>query len=117
MVQSVAEIENPEQVHYMKPMWDNVLVRPVESPSEKSGIIIPEVAKKVYPTEGTVLDHGFSCEYDWQPGDRVVFSKYAGVEVKFGGLRYYLIKESDFLGILPADAPALEDPNGPKAGV
>jgi chaperonin GroES len=90
------------------PLKDRVLIKRVDQ-EEKSpgGIIIPDTAKEK-PVEGEVLavgqgtrdDHGVVHALDVKVGDRVLFAKWGGNEVKIRGEEYTILKESDILGIL-----------------
>lgn len=91
-----------------KPLKDRVLLKRVDQ-EEKSpgGIIIPDTAKEK-PAEGVVLavgngtvdDHGNLHPVEVKVGDRVLFAKWGGNEVKINGSDYIIMKESDILGIL-----------------
>ena len=90
-----------------RPLHDRVLVRRVEA-EEKSagGIIIPDTAKEK-PQEGRVVavgsgrwENGQKIELEVKVGDRVIFSKYAGTEVKVDDKEYLILRESDVLAIV-----------------
>ncbi len=94
-----------------KPLHDRVLVRRVEEEEKtKGGIIIPDTAKEK-PSEGEVIavgsgtrsEDGTITPLDVKAGDRVLFSKYGGTEVKIDGEDLIILRESDLLGIV--DAP------------
>ena len=86
-----------------KPLADRVLVEPVQAETKTaSGIIIPDTAKEK-PQEGTVVAVG-NGEPD-EPmtvkvGDRVLYGKYAGSELKLDGKDYLVVREGDLLGII-----------------
>ena len=91
-----------------RPLHDRVLVRRVE-PEEKTagGIIIPDTAKEkpqegevVSVGEGTRDEDGERIPLDVKPGDKILFGKWSGTEVKVGGEDLIIMKESDILGIL-----------------
>lgn len=93
-----------------KPLHDRVLVRRVEQESKTSGgIIIPDTAKEK-PIEGEVLavgngmrdDAGKVTPLDVKVGDRVVFGKWSGTEVKVNGEELLILKEADIFGVLAA---------------
>ena len=95
-----------------RPLGDRVLVRRVEEEAKtKGGIIIPDTAKEK-PQEGEVIavgpgarnEDGQRVEMDLKAGDRVLFGKWSGAEVKIDGEDLIIMKESDILGIV--DAPA-----------
>src|SRR5271168_3572128 len=91
-----------------KPLHDRVVVRRVEQ-EEKSagGIIIPDTAKEK-PMEGEVIsvgpgarnEKGELVPLDVKPGDRILFGKYSGTEVKIDGEELIIMKETDVMGIL-----------------
>jgi chaperonin GroES len=93
----------------LKPLGDRVIVEPVEQEEKTaSGIILPETAKEK-PQEGTVLavgpghkdEEGESIPLDVKEGDRVLYAKYAGTEVKLEPDKKVLIlRESDILAIV-----------------
>jgi chaperonin GroES len=91
-----------------RPLGDRVLVKRVEEESKtKGGIIIPDTAKEK-PQEGEVLavgpgardDAGKRIEPDVKVGDRILFGKWSGTEVKIDGQDLIIMKESDILGIV-----------------
>src|SRR5689334_20235318 len=91
-----------------KPLHDRVLVRRVESDERtKGGIIIPDTAKEK-PMEGEVIAVGLGTRaedgkltpLDVKPGDRVLFGKWSGTEVKIDGQELLIMKESDIMGII-----------------
>lgn len=91
----------------IKPLGDRVIVKaiPVEEKT-KSGIIMPDTAKEK-PHEGEVvavgpgrMEKGERIPVDVKLGDRVLYSKYAGTEVKYDGEEYLLLKESDIFAVL-----------------
>lgn len=93
-----------------KPLHDRVLVRRIEG-EEKTvgGLIIPDSAKEK-PSEGEIIsvgegarkDSGELIEMGVKAGDRVLFGKWSGTEVKVGGEDLLIMKESDVLGIIVA---------------
>jgi|SRR6516225_1087782 chaperonin GroES len=97
-----------------RPLHDRVLIRRVES-EEKSagGIIIPDTAKEK-PMEGEVVaagpgargDDGKLQAMDLKAGDRVLFGKWSGTEVKLDNEELIIMKESDVMGIIEHDAAA-----------
>jgi chaperonin GroES len=97
-----------------RPLHDRVLIRRVES-EEKSagGIIIPDTAKEK-PMEGEVVAAGPGARgedgklqpMDLRSGDRVLFGKWSGTEVKLDGEELIIMKESDVMGVIEHDAPA-----------
>jgi chaperonin GroES len=97
-----------------RPLHDRVLIRRVEQ-EEKSagGIIIPDTAKEK-PMEGEVIAAGSGARgedgtlqpLDVKPGDRVLFGKWSGTEVKLDGEELIIMKESDIMGVLEASVAA-----------
>ncbi len=95
-----------------RPLGDRVLVKRVEEEARtKGGIIIPDTAKEK-PQEGEVIavgpgardDSGKRVDMELKAGDRILFGKWSGSEVKIDGEDLIIMKESDVLGIV--DAPA-----------
>jgi chaperonin GroES len=92
----------------IKPMNDRVLVLRVEEEQKTSGgIIIPDTAKEK-PQEGKVVavgsgkvgNDGKRTELEVKVGDRVLFGKYAGTEMKIDGVEHVFMREDDILGII-----------------
>ncbi len=83
----------------VKPLDDRVLVKPVEEEQKSGSIIIPDTAKEK-PIIGEVVAVGTDEEIQKliKVGDRVIFGKYAGEEVKIEGVKHLLISRSDVLG-------------------
>jgi chaperonin GroES len=93
-----------------RPLHDRVLVRRVEAEEKTAGgIIIPDTAKEK-PQEGEVIavgagtrdETGKLVELDVKPGDRILFGKWSGTEVRLEGEDLLIMKESDILGIIDA---------------
>ncbi len=91
-----------------RPLGDRVLVKRVEEESKtKGGIIIPDTAKEK-PQEGEVVSVGLGARdedgkhvpMDLKAGDRILFGKWSGTEVKLEGEDLIIMKESDVLGVL-----------------
>jgi chaperonin GroES len=91
-----------------KPLGDRLLVKPNESEEKtKSGIVLPDSAKEK-PQEGLVIstgegardDKGARIAMDVKTGDTVLYSKYAGTEVKIDGKEHLIIRENDVLAII-----------------
>ena len=92
----------------LRPLHDRVLVRRIEGDTKSpGGIIIPDTAKEK-PTEGEVLSIGSGnrdetgklTPLDVKVGDRVLFGKWSGTEVKIDGEDLLIMKESDIMGVL-----------------
>jgi chaperonin GroES len=92
----------------VRPLQDRVLIRRVaEEEKTKGGIIIPDSAKEK-PAEGEVVavgsgkvtDKGQVRALDVKKGDRVLFGKYSGNEIKIDGVEHLILKEDEILGII-----------------
>jgi chaperonin GroES len=90
------------------PLHDRVLVRRIEGDEKTSGgLIIPDSAKEK-PQEGEVVsvgagakdDQGARIAIDVKAGDKILFGKWSGTEIKIGGEELLIMKESDILGIM-----------------
>ena len=92
----------------LRPLHDRVVVKRIDA-EEKSagGIIIPDTAKEK-PSQGEVISVGSGgrdeagklIPIDVKAGDRVLFGKWSGTEVKIDGVEYLIMKESDIMGVL-----------------
>ncbi|MDI6616111.1 MAG: co-chaperone GroES [Syntrophaceae bacterium] len=92
----------------IRPLHDRIIVKRLEEEEKtKGGIIIPDSAKEK-PMEGKVIavgngkktEEGKIVKMDVKAGDRVLFSKYAGTEVKIDGVEHLIMREDDILGII-----------------
>ena len=92
----------------VRPLYDRVLVKRNEEPvKSKGGLFLPETAKEK-PIEGTILavgegklaDDGSLSPLQVKPGDRVVFGKYSGTEIKVDGEDRLILREDDILGVI-----------------
>jgi chaperonin GroES len=92
----------------LRPLQDRILVQRVqEEEKTKGGIIIPDTAKEK-PAEGKVVavgngkmgDDGKRIALEVKEGDRILFGKYSGTEVKIEGEEYLIMREDDVLGII-----------------
>jgi chaperonin GroES len=92
----------------VRPLQDRLLVRRVEDAEKtKGGIIIPDSAKE-RPLEGNVisvgsgkrLEDGTLVALDVKAGDRILFGKYAGTEIKIDGIDHIILREDEVLGVL-----------------
>jgi len=94
--------------HLLKPLGDRVVIELVEAEEKTaSGIVLPDTAKEkpqegrvVAVGTGRVLDSGEKVALEVKEGDRIIFSKYAGTEVKYEGKEYLIIRENDVLAIV-----------------
>ncbi|MHB9144867.1 MAG: co-chaperone GroES [Symbiobacteriia bacterium] len=92
----------------IKPLGDRVVVKPVANEEKtKSGIVLPETAKEkpqqgevLAVGTGRVLDNGTRLALDVKVGDRVLYSKYGGTEIKLDGEEIMILAEHDILGIV-----------------
>ena len=92
----------------LKPLGDRVVIRVLEQEEKTaSGIFLPDTAKEK-PRQGEVVavgpgklqDDGKRVALDVKVGDKIIFSKYAGTEVKFEGTKYLIVSERDILAII-----------------
>jgi chaperonin GroES len=92
----------------LRPLQDRILVQRVEEETKtKGGIIIPDTAKEK-PAEGKVVavgngkvgEDGKRVALEVKKGDRILFGKYSGTEVKIEGEEYLIMREDDVLGII-----------------
>jgi chaperonin GroES len=78
----------------IRPLQDRIIVKRIEEEAKtKGGIIIPDTAKEK-PMEGEVIAVGT------KKGDKVLFSKYAGTDIKIDGVEHLIMKEDDILGVI-----------------
>lgn len=92
----------------IRPLQDRILVkRLTEEEKTKGGIIIPDSAKEkpqegevIAVGNGKVLDNGTKMALEVKAGDRILFSKYSGTEVKIDGEEYTIMREDDILGVV-----------------
>ena len=99
---------------HFRPLHDRVVVRRIDAEEKTAGgIIIPDTAKEK-PMEGEVLavgpgardEQGKLVPLDVKPGDRILFGKWSGTEIKIDGDELLIMKESDIMGILEGSAAA-----------
>jgi chaperonin GroES len=97
-----------------RPLHDRVVVKRVDGESKSTGgIIIPDTAKEK-PMEGEIIavgpgardENGQIQPLDVKAGDRILFGKWSGTEVKIDGVEYLIMKESDVMGIIEGGAAA-----------
>ena len=92
----------------LKPLGDRVIIELVQSEEKTaSGIVLPDTAKEkpqegkvVAVGTGRVLDNGERVALEVAVGDSIIFSKYAGTEVKYEGTEYLILRESDILAVI-----------------
>jgi chaperonin GroES len=96
----------------VRPLHDRIIVRRLEEGEQKvGGIIIPDTAKEK-PQQGKVIavgtgkvkDDGRRQRLDVKAGDRILFGKYSGQEIKLDGEEYLIMREEDVLGVIEAGA-------------
>jgi chaperonin GroES len=94
-----------------RPLHDRVVVKRIDAEERSSGgIIIPDTAKEK-PSQGEIVsvgpggrdESGKLIPLDVKAGDRVLFGKWSGTEVKIDGVEYLIMKESDIMGVLDAE--------------
>ncbi|MFF2754794.1 co-chaperone GroES [Psychrobacillus sp. NPDC058041] len=92
----------------LRPLGDRIVIELIEAEEKTaSGIVLPDSAKEK-PQEGKVvaigtgrvLENGARVELDVKEGDRIIFSKYAGTEVKYESNEYLILRESDVLAVI-----------------
>lgn len=92
----------------LKPLGDRIVIELIETEEKTaSGIVLPDSAKEkpqegkvVAVGTGRVLDNGERVAPEVAVGDRIIFSKYAGTEVKYDGKEYLILRENDILAIV-----------------
>lgn len=92
----------------LKPLGDRIVIELVEQEEKTaSGIVLPDSAKEkpqegkvVAVGKGRVTENGETVTPELKEGDKIVFSKYAGSEVKFEGKEYMILRESDVLAVI-----------------
>jgi len=92
----------------VRPLRDRILVKRLEEEEQRvGGIIIPDTAKEkpqqgkvVAAGTGRITDEGQVLPLDVKTGDRILFGKYAGTEIKLDGEEYLIVREDEVLGIL-----------------
>nr|WP_255573450.1 co-chaperone GroES [Anoxybacillus sp. ST4] len=92
----------------MKPLGDRIAIELIQTEEKTaSGIVLPDTAKEkpqegkvVAVGSGRILDNGERVAPEVSVGDRIIFSKYAGTEVKYDGKEYLILRESDILAVI-----------------
>jgi chaperonin GroES len=90
------------------PLHDKILVKRVEAESKtRGGIVLPDTAKEkpkegkvVAVGDGKLLDSGKRAEFQVKKGDRILFTSYAGTEIKIDGEEYIIMSEDDVLAVI-----------------
>ena len=106
------ETHTKETSRMFQPLGDRILVQRIDSPEKTpGGLFIPDNAREK-PCEGRViavgpgkrLDDGTRAAMDTSPGDRIMFGKYSGNEIRIEGAEYVILREDDVLGIAGTQA-------------
>ncbi len=92
----------------VRPLDDRILIRPLEAQETTSGgIVLPDTAKEksqrgevIAVGNGKLLDTGDRAPLAVKSGDRVIFGKYAGTEIKIGGNQHQIMREHEILAVL-----------------
>ncbi|MEI4770022.1 co-chaperone GroES [Psychrobacillus sp. FJAT-51614] len=92
----------------LRPLGDRIVIELIEAEEKTaSGIVLPDSAKEkpqegkvVAVGTGRVLENGTRVELDVNEGDRIIFSKYSGTEVKYENTEYLILRESDVLAVI-----------------
>ncbi|MBO1913371.1 MULTISPECIES: co-chaperone GroES [Sporosarcina] len=92
----------------LKPLGDRIVIELVEAEEKTaSGIIVPDSAKEkpqegkvIAAGTGRVLENGQRVDLEVKEGDKIIFSKYSGTEVKHEGNEYLILRESDVLAVI-----------------
>lgn len=92
----------------MRPLHDRILVKRLEEAEQVQGVIIIPDSAKEKPQQGEVkavgngklLENGDRVPVDVKPGDRILFGKYSGADIKFDGEEYMILREDEILGVL-----------------
>lgn len=94
--------------HLLKPLGDRIVIELVEAEEKtSSGIVLPDSAKEkpqegkvIAAGTGRVLENGQRIDLEVKEGDRIIFSKYSGTEVKYEGNEYLILRETDVLAVI-----------------
>ncbi len=105
---STAALKKGASTVNIRPLHDRVIVRRLdEDTTSPGGIVIPDTAKEkpiqgevVAVGNGKILDSGDTRPLDVKPGDKVLFGKYSGTEVKLGGEELLVMREEDIMGVV-----------------
>ena len=92
----------------VRPLHDRLLVRRIEEEETvKGGIIIPDTAKEktqegegIAAGNGKILDNGTKIELDVKAGDKILFGKYSGTDIKIDGEEYLILREDEVLAVI-----------------
>lgn len=109
MISQFTDLEEVKVPVTIKPLEDRIVVRPIEAEQvTASGLVIPDTATKEKPQEAEVIavgpgridDNGNRIPLDVAVGDKVIFSKYGGTELKFGGEEFLVLSARDVLAVV-----------------
>lgn len=92
----------------LKPLGDRVVVKAIEQEERTAGgIVLPDTAKEkpqqgevIAVGSGKMLDNGERVPLEVKPGDRIIFAKYGGTEVKVQGEEYLILRDNDILAVI-----------------
>jgi chaperonin GroES len=92
----------------LKPLGDRIVVKAIEAEAtSRGGIVLPDTAKERPQTgeviavgPGKTLDNGTTAALEVKVGDKVVYSKYGGTEIKIGGEEVIILRQDDILGVV-----------------
>jgi len=98
----------------IRPLHDRIIVRRIEEQEQmRGGLYIPDTAKEkpqegevIAVGNGKVLENGTKIALDVKAGDRVLFGKYSGTEIKLDGEEYLILREDDVLGVIESASKA-----------
>ena len=98
----------------VRPLYDRILVKRIETGEmKKGGIIIPDTAKEkpmeaevVAVGKGKVNEDGKQFPLDVKKGDRILFGKYSGTEIKIDGVEHLILREDEVLGVIEGHSAA-----------
>src|SRR5258708_40155464 len=104
----------------IRPLHDRVLIRRIDKEeTARGGIIIPDSAKEkpqqgevIAAGNGKMLENGVRVAIDVKAGDRILFGKYAGSEIKSDGQEHLILREDEMLGVLSAKAVSAKKETG-----
>jgi chaperonin GroES len=85
----------------LRPLGENVLIKPLKADVKtKSGIVLPDTASGDRPQEGKVIAVGDDKKIKIKKGQKVIFAKYSGTEIKIGNEEYLIMKNEDILAVV-----------------
>lgn len=85
----------------IKPLGENILVLPLKAETKtKSGIVLPDTASGEKPQEGKIIAIGDDKKIQVKKGQKVIFAKYSGTEIKIDNEEYLIVKNEDILAVV-----------------